>query len=132
TSGPSPRSPARRSAACPPAPKVASTTVSPGRIASSCRTSSARTGTWSVAFGCKTLGNILRTPFDLVQVSAPRGAIPDLEVVVDPRHDDLLPKAGVRAERRRHHHPALLVQLCLGRTGEEAALHHPSFLAEPI
>src|SRR5213078_5233491 len=131
-SRPSPRRSDASSAACPPAPKVASTTVSPGSIASSCRTSSASTGTWAVAFGCKTLGNILRTPFDLVQVSAPRGAVPDLEVVVDSRHDDLLPQPGVLAERRRHHDPALLVDLSLGRTREEVALHHAALLAERV
>src|SRR5438067_13649810 len=119
TKRPLPRRSAASSVAWPPDPKVESTTVSPRCTARACRTSSARTGTWSVAFGCKTLGNILRTPFDLVQVSAPRGAVPDLEVVVDPRHDDLLTQPGVLAERRRHHHPALFVDLRLGRAGEE-------------
>src|SRR5919202_368897 len=131
-SRPSPRRSAASSAAWPPEPKVASTTVSPGCTASSCRTSSASTGTWSVAPGCKTFGNILSTPFDLVQVLAPGGTVPDLEVVADPRHDDLLPQPGVVAERRRHHHPALLVELRLGRAREEVALHQATLSAERV
>src|SRR5919202_3104915 len=87
---------------------------------------------WSVAPGCKTFGNILSTPFDLVQMRTPCGAVPDLEVVVDPGHDDLLPQPGVLAERCRHHHPALLVQLGLCRARVEVPVHQPSFPAERI
>src|SRR5205814_10711784 len=83
-----PRS-AARSAAWPPAPKVASMTDSPGRTARPARTSSARTGTWSAALGCETFGNILSTPFDLGELAAPGVAIPDLEVVVDSGDDDV-------------------------------------------
>src|SRR5918912_3751384 len=63
---------------------------------------------------------------------APGGAVPDLEVVVDPGHDDLLPQPGVLAERCRHHHPALLVQLGLCRARVEVPVHQPPFPAERI
>src|SRR5204863_2450028 len=48
-----------------------------GCTARSSRTSSGRTGTWSVALVCKTFGNIFRTPFDFGQFFAPGGAVPD-------------------------------------------------------
>src|SRR6266480_2764872 len=106
-----------------PEPNVASTTVSPGRTASASRTSSARTGTWSVAFGRKTFGNMLRTPFDLPQVRPPSVPVPDLGVVAHPGDDDLTPDPSVLGQRGRHHHAPLLVGLRLGRAGEEEALH---------
>src|SRR5205823_5735139 len=107
---PSPRSCAARSDACPPAPNVQSTTVSPGRGARPATTSCARTGTWSVSIG-KALGNMFRAPFDLVQVLPPRSAVPDLEVVVDARDGDLASDSGSGQQRPRDHHPPLLVQL---------------------
>src|ERR671914_836745 len=119
-------------AACPPAPKVASTTVSPGCTARTRRTSCARTGTWSVALGGKALGNMLGTPFDLLQLVPPRRAVPDLDVVVDPGDDDLAAQLGVLRQRRRHHHAPLLVELALLRAGEEEALHLPAVGAERI
>src|SRR5919204_5258075 len=118
---PLPRRSAASSSAWPPEPKVASTTVSPGRTASASRTSSARTGTWSVALGRKTFGNILRTPFHLSDVLAPRGAVPDLQVVAHAGDHDLPPDAGVLGQRRRYEHAPLLVGLRLGRAGEEVA-----------
>src|SRR5689334_17274801 len=129
---PVPRRSAASSAEWPPAPKVASTTVSPGCTASASRTSSARTGTWSVALGRKTFGNILRTPFENLDVVAPGGAVPDLQVVVDAGDDDLSLDAGVARERRRQHHAALLVGLGLGRAGEEEAVHQASLSAERV
>src|SRR5712691_3291951 len=129
---PRPRRSAASSAAWPPAPKVASTTVSPGCTASRRRTSSARTGTWSVALGCKTFGNILRTPFDLCQVAAPGLAVPDLEPVVDAGHDDFPAELRVPDQGGRKHHAALLVEVGLGRRGEEVAVHLTAFLAERI
>src|SRR3989441_5046227 len=123
---------AASSAAWPPAPKVASTTVSPGWTARSLRTSSARTGTWSVALCCKTFGNILRTPFDFCQLSAPGGAIPDLEPVVDTRDHDLLAQLRVLDQLGGDHHAALFVELGLGRPGEEVPLEPAPFRAERI
>src|SRR6187200_1291477 len=98
---------AARTRACPPAPNVASTTVSPGRTASSSRTSSARTGTWSVLLRCKALGNKLHTPFHFFDLLFPGGAVPDLDVVAHTGDDDLTTEARVSEQGRRHHHPAL-------------------------
>src|SRR5947207_29823 len=123
---------ATRSAAWPPAPNVASTTVCPGRTQRDARTSAARTGTWSVALGCKTFGNMLRTPFDLCQLFAPGGAIPDLEPVVDTRDDDLLAQLRVLDQLGWDHHAALFVELGLGRPREEVPLKPPPFRAERI
>src|SRR5439155_11380497 len=127
-------SPRRRAASIdpwPPAPNVQSITVSPGCGSRAASTSSARTGTWSVSVG-KTLGNILRAPFDLVQVRAPLRAVPDLEVVVDARHGHLPADAGAHQERGREHHPPLLVELRRRRPGEEVALHHACLPAERV
>src|SRR4029453_19022126 len=120
------------SAACPPAPNVASMTVSPGCTSRSRRTSSARTGTWSVALGCKTLGNMLGTPFHLVELPPPALAIPDLEVVVHTSDDDVPLEAGVPEQRRGDHDPPLLVHLGLRRAREEVTLELASFPAERV
>src|SRR5438874_12959317 len=120
---PSPCRRAASSAACPPAPNVPSMTVSPGRGSRAATTSSARTGTWSDSVG-KTLGNIFRAPFDLVQLLTPFRAVPDLEVVVHARDRDLAGQSRVLDQGRRQHHPALPVELALRGPGEEVALHH--------
>jgi hypothetical protein len=49
--------------------------------------------------GCKTFGNILSTPFDLGELALPGGAVPDLEVVVDPGDDDVAAELRVREQR---------------------------------
>src|SRR5258708_4482088 len=97
-------------------------TVSPGRGARRSSTSSARTGTWSVSVG-KTLGNIFRAPFGLRELLAPRGAIPDLEMVVDARDRHLALDARTGEELGRDHHPSLLVELDRRGGREEVALH---------
>src|SRR5262245_59778289 len=127
---PLPCRPAARTRAWPPAPNVASTTVSPGRIARSSRTSSARTGTCSVLLRCKALGNKLHTPFHLFELFLPRSPVPDLDVVTDPGDDDLFPEPCVPEQRRRHHHAPLLVELRLGRSREHVAVHLSGLLAE--
>src|SRR5881275_2921653 len=127
---PLPHRSAASSAAWPPAPKVASMTVSPGSTARQDRTSSARTGTWSASLGCKTFGNILSTPFDLGELALPGGAVPDLEVVVDPGDDDVAAELRVGDQRGWQAHPALLVRRRLTRAGEEVALHPPALLAQ--
>src|SRR6188472_1166454 len=116
--------------ACPPAPKVASTTVSPGLTARSSRTSSARTGTWSVLLRCKALGNKLHTPFDLFDLLFPGGAVPDLDVVADARDDDFAAEARVPEQRGRNHHPPLLVEFGFGGSREHVAAHLTRLLAE--
>src|SRR3954449_8491788 len=132
TSLPLPRRSAASRAAWPPAPKVASTTVSPGRTARLSRTSSARTGTWSVALGCKTFGNMLRTPFDLGELASPRGAIPDLEVVVDARDDDVADELRVLQQRTGNPDPALLVELAFHSSRIEIALEPATLLAQGV
>src|ERR1041385_4698229 len=127
---PLPHRSAARIAACPPAPKVASMTVSPGRTASAARTSSARTGTWSASLGCKTFGNILSTPFDLGELALPGGAVPDLEVVVDPGDDDVAAELRVLEQRGRDAHPPLFVRRRVAGAGEEMSLHLTAFLAQ--
>src|SRR5262245_40085961 len=107
----------------PPAPKVASTTVSPGCTSRSSRTSSRRTGTRSSASVRGTFGNISDAPFDRADVSRPLRATPDLDVVVDADHGDLLAEARVASEVRRNEHAPLLVYLRDGRSCEDEALH---------
>src|SRR5438874_4409347 len=129
---PLPRRSAERIAACPPAPKVASMTVSPGSTARQACTSSARTGTWSASLGCKTFGNILSTPFDLGELALPGGAVPDLEAVVDPGDDDVAAEFCVHEQRGRDAHPPLLVRRRLAGAGEEVAMHPPALLAQRV
>src|SRR5581483_4057870 len=118
--------------AWPPAPKVASTRVSPGSSASSERTSSARTGTWSVVLGCKTFGNILCTSHDLLQLGAPGGAVPDLEPVAHADDDHLAAEPGVLDQRRRQHHAPLLVRCRLDRARVVEALEDARLAAERV
>src|SRR4051812_10623742 len=129
---PRPRSSAASTAPWPPAPKVASTTVSPGWTSRRSRTSSARTGTWSAPLSCKTFGNMLRAPFELVALLSPGLAIPDLEPVPDAGDDDIARELRVRDQRRRDHHPPLLVDICLDRCRVEVALHLARFPAERV
>src|SRR5437764_11054256 len=127
---PVPRRSAAGMAACPPAPKVASMTVSPGCTASDARTSSARTGTWSASLGCKTFGNILSTPFDLGELALPGGAVPDLEAVVDACDDDVAAELRVREQCGGNAHAPLFVRRRLAGAGEEVAVHPPALLAQ--
>src|SRR5439155_7590754 len=113
-------------------PKVPSTTVWPGCTARSSCTSSARTGMWSVLLRCKALGNKLHTPFDLFQLLAPGGAVPDLDVVPHACDDHLAPEARVLDEGRREHDAALFVELRLGRAREHEPAHLPGLPAERV
>src|SRR3954471_20254553 len=130
-SSPSPRRRAASRVECPPAPKVQSMIVCPGRGARAVSTSSARTGTWSVSVG-KTLGNIFRAPFHSLLLLAPGGAIPDLEVVDDARHRHVAADARTLEEARGDQDPPLLVELRLRRRSEEEPLHLPGLTAEGI
>src|SRR4051794_14062473 len=129
---PRPRSSAASTAAWPPAPKVASTTVSPGWTSRRSRTSSASTGTWSAPLSCKTFGNMLRAPFELVTLFSPGLAIPDLEPVANPGDDDLAPELRVRRQRRRDHDAPLPVDLDLDRPRVVVPLHLPRLAAEGV
>src|SRR5689334_2200964 len=112
TRRPSPcRSRARRRA-CPPAPNVQSTTVSPGRTARSSRTSAASTGTCG-SRPCvgKAFGNNLGAPFDLGELASPGLAVPDLEPVAQTGDDDVPGEPGMADQRRGQRDPALPVEL---------------------
>ena len=60
----------------------------------------------------------------------PGGPVPDLDVVADTRDDYLAAEARVPEERRRKHHPALLVELGLGGSREHVAAHLARRFAE--
>src|SRR5262245_54064835 len=62
----------------------------------------------------------------------PGGPVPDLDVVVDARHDDVLPDSGVLGEVLRQEHATLAVELGHGRSGEDVALHLPRLTAERV
>ena len=71
----------------------------PGVTARSSRPSSARTAAWSLAVCGKAFGNTFGTPFHLLEMRAPGGAVPDLHVVAHARDDDLPGELGVLEER---------------------------------
>src|SRR5437867_2406244 len=123
TSFPLPSRSAARRRECPPAPKVASTTVSPGCTARSARTSSTRTGTWSAAFVRKTFGNIAHAPFDRAALDVPLRSIPDLDVVVDSGDDDVASEPGVLDELLREEDAPLRVELGHECPAEDVSLH---------
>src|SRR5690349_4497257 len=75
---------------------------------------------------------MLRTPFDLCELAAPGVAIPDLEVVVDSRDDDVALELRVLQERGGQPDASLLVQFRLRRAGEEEALHPATLLAQRV
>src|SRR4051812_29192537 len=75
---------------------------------------------------------MLRTPFDLGELAPPRGAIPDLEVVVDTRDDDVADELRVLQQRTGDPDPALLVELSLRRPRIEVALEPAGLLAERV
>src|SRR4051794_4707192 len=116
---PAPSSCGSSIAACPPAPNVQSTTVSPGRRSSRSLTSRARTGTCGAPLlPGETFGNIL----DLLQVgflALPCPVIPDLEAVAEARDDDLLVEPRMLDERRGQHDAPPPGDLRLGRPPAE-------------
>src|SRR5438067_840371 len=75
---------------------------------------------------------MLRTPFDGLQLLAPGGAVPDLQMVIHAGHDDVPAELRVPQDRRRHHAPPLRVGLELRRRREEVALHHAVDAAERV
>src|SRR5690349_16337267 len=75
---------------------------------------------------------MLRTPFDLCELAAPGVAIPDLEVVVDSRDDDVALELRVLQERGGQSDASLLVQFRLRCAGEEEALHPAALLAQRV
>src|SRR5690348_13947121 len=128
TSFPFPCRPRASRRACPPAPKVASTTVSPGSTARRSHTSSASTGTCgSAPLLCKTFGNIVHPPFDGVEVLRPGVAVPDLEVIVYAHDHDLALEPCPRGELGRHQHAPLLVGHGVDDAREEEPLQLARF-----
>src|SRR2546423_3518455 len=75
---------------------------------------------------------MLRTPFDLGELASPGGAIPDLEVVVDARDDDVADELRVLQQRTGNPDPALFVELAFHRPGIEVALEPATFLAQRV
>src|SRR5918994_5126782 len=89
--------------AWPPAPKVQSTTVSPGAGAARSISSPARTGTCARVMS-RRIAKLLRHLPDAARQRAlllgPMLLVPDLEVVSHTHHHDLLLDARVAQERR--------------------------------
>src|SRR5207244_10183452 len=75
---------------------------------------------------------MLRTPFDLGELASPGGAIPDLEVVVDARDDDVADELRVLQQRTGNPDSALLVELALRRSRIEVALEPATLLAQGV
>src|SRR2546423_1220662 len=75
---------------------------------------------------------MLSTPFDLGELASPGGAIPDLEVVVDARDDDVADELRVLQQRTWNPDPALLVELALRRSRIEVALEPATLLAQGV
>src|SRR5215217_5172937 len=102
--------------ACPPAPKVQSTTVSPLAGAVSSISSPARTG-MCTRFMSRRMAKALRHLPDLgvqsLLLLLPALLRPDLEVVADAHHDILLLDLCVGHQRRRQRHAAARVELDL-------------------
>src|SRR5687767_9253664 len=98
--------------AWPPAPKVQSTTVSPGAGAVSSISSPARTGTCARVMSrriAKALRHLPDLRIESRLLVLPALLRPDLEVVPHADHHDLLLDAGVVEERRRKDHAAARV-----------------------
>ena len=74
----------------------------------------------------------LRAPFDLVQLLAPGGAIPDLQVVPHSGDDDVPAELSVLDESGRNHHAPLLVELGLGRAEKKNRCMRRRLLAERV
>ena len=68
----------------------------------------------------------------LVNLCAPGGAIPDLQVVVDAGDRHLASDAAALEQRGRHDHPALLVEFGSRCACKEMAAHHPRLLTERV
>src|SRR5215204_5734294 len=100
--------------ACPPAPKVQSTTVSPAAGTVSSISSPASTGTCTRFMSrrmAKALGHLPDLGVEGVLLLVPALLGPDLEMVPHAHHDDLLLDPGVGEKRRRQRHAAARVQL---------------------
>src|SRR6059058_2812109 len=75
---------------------------------------------------------MLCTSHYLLQLSAPRSAIPDLEPVAHSDEDDLAAQPGVLDQRGRQHHAPLLVGHRLDRARVVEPLENARLVAERI
>src|SRR5918997_1033066 len=110
--------------AWPPAPKVQSTTVSPGAGAVSSISSPASTGTCARVMSrrmAKALRHLPDLRVERVLLLLPALLRPDLEVVAHAHHHDLLLDARVLEERRRQRHAPARVELDVERVALEVA-----------
>src|SRR5215211_2133775 len=110
--------------AWPPAPKVQSTTVSPGAGAVSSISSPARTGTCARVMSrriAKPPGHLPDLRVEGVLLRSPALPRPDLEVVSHADHHDLLLDAGVIEQRRREGDPPGSVEVGVERVALEVA-----------
>src|SRR5919201_6483372 len=123
------------SRACPPPPKVQSTTTSPGCGSVSSMSSPASTGTCVRVISrrmAKPLGNLDDLGVQLVLIGEPLVAIPHLEVV-DYAHDDhLLLDLSVAQECRVERHSARGVELHIERAAGEEAGELAALAAEGV
>src|SRR3954447_1878744 len=117
-----------RSRAWPPAPKVQSTTSSPGAGAVRSMSSPARTGVWEAVMSrriAKLLRHLLYLRVEALLLGGPALPVPDLEVVPHARHHDLLLHARVAEQRRRQRHAAGRVELDVERVRLMEARERP-------
>src|SRR3712207_2561792 len=102
--------------ACPPAPKVQSTAVSPGAGAVRSISSPASTGTWVRLMSrriAKALGHLPDLRVQRLLLLLPPAPAPHLEVVTHAHHHHLALDSRVAEERRRKRHPARCVEIHL-------------------
>src|SRR5215213_5853728 len=114
--------------AWPPAPKVQSTTVSPGAGSVSSMSSPASTGTCARVMSrriAKPLRHLPDLRVEGVLLLLPAVLRPDLEVVADSDHRDLLLDARVSEQRRRQRHAPARVEVDVERAALEIAREAP-------
>src|SRR6266404_4010519 len=75
---------------------------------------------------------MLRTPFGLGDLTPPGGAVPNLEVVVDARDDDVAAELRVFHQSGGDTDPALLVELPFDSAGVEEAPELTGLAAELV
>src|ERR1051325_10946626 len=121
--------------ACPPAPKVQSTTMSPGCGSVSSISSPASTGTCARVMSrriAKTLRDLLDLRGQFVLIGRPPVAIPHLEVVDHPHEDHVLVDPAVAHELLVEGHAAGGIEVRVERPAREEARELPPLLAEGV
>src|SRR3954469_15032736 len=110
------------SRACPPAPNVQSTAVSPAWGAITSTSSAARTGTWPSALWRGMSSRMAKSVRDVVHLGGqavvedlPGALVPDLQAVFGAHDDDVLLQRGVLHERGRQADAAGVVELAVVR-----------------